>query len=190
MIAFLKAAQQTVYRAGVKSSHNYQNQNWFVLRIEYAQGVDKMPVEFWMSSTGSSKIMYGNKDAGFSYTVGPNKQGLVFTSRTDDSTLGEANTNLPYLTSQGDYGIEFWYNGAGFNVDDLANVADTNEYPPSQNVPLVWIDGAWRPGSIVRDSAQASTSGGNIGLFAVDNVYLYVCVGKNQWKRILLEAFA
>lgn len=190
MIAFLKANLQTVYRAGIKNGHSYQGTSWFVLRIEYAQGIDKMPVEFWMSSTGSMKIMYGAKDPGFQYTVGPNKQGLVFASRTDDATLGAANTDLPYQDDQGDYAIEFWYNGAGYNLDDLSNVGDSNQYPPAQNFPLVWLDGSWKPGSIVRDGAQASTSGGNLGLFAVDNVYLYVCVGENQWKRILLEAFA
>ena len=190
MIAFLKASNQTIHRAGYKSNHQYQGQTWWVLRVEYAQGSDKMPVEFWLSSSGSMKIMYGSKDPGFTYSVGPNKNGLVFASRTDDTTLGEANTNLPYQDDQGDYAVEFWYNGAGYNLDDLANVADSNEYPPSQNVPLVWEGGSWKPGSIVRDGSQASTSGGNIGLFAVDNVYLYVCVGENEWKRIVLEAFA
>jgi hypothetical protein len=190
MIAFLKSNNQTVHNAGYISNYSYQGTTWYVLRIEYAQNADKMAVEFWMSAQGSLKIMYGRPDPGFDYVVGTNKNGLVFASRTDDETLGPANSNLPYQDENGDYAVEFWYNGSGYNLDDLANVSDSNQYPPKQDFPLVWDSGEWRPGSIVRDGSQASTSGGELGLFSVDNVYLYVCVGENQWKRILLEAFS
>lgn len=190
MVAFLKSANQTIHNAGYIDSHPYQGTTWYVLRIEYAQSASKMAVEFWMNAQGSLKIMYGRPDPGFTYDVGPNKNGLVFASRTDDETLGPANTNLPYQTNDGDYAVEFWYNGSGYNLDDLSNVSDSSQYPPKQDFPLVWDSGNWRPGSIVRDGSQASTSGGEIGLFSVDNVYLYVCVGENQWKRILLEAFS
>ena len=190
MVAFLKGGTQTIHNAGYINNYPYQGTNWYVLRIEYAQFNEKMAIEYWLNAQGSVKIMYGRPSAGFTYDVGPNKNGLVFYARTDDATLGGANINLPYQTNQGDYGVEFWYNGSGYNLDDLANVADTGIAPPKQDFPLVWNNGAWQPGSIVRDGSQASTSGGDLGVFAVDNVYLYVCVGKNQWKRILLEAFS
>ena len=187
-VAFLNASQTFIHQAG-QQSVTIDDIEWEVIRIEYRKFDTYLAMEFWMSPEGHLKMLYGRPQDGFVLDAGPNGNGLVFASRSDDATLGDTNFVLPGLTSDGDYSIEFWYNGSGYNLDDLANVADSSTNPPRQNFPLVWDNGSWKPGSIVRDGAQASTSGGDLGIFAIDATYLYVCVAKNQWKRIPLESF-
>ena len=185
MTAFLSTTF-TISKAGVAST-TAQGYSWTVLRIEYANGFGGLlAMEYWYSQEGHFKMLYGRAVDGFVFDAGPNKNGFTFTSRSGDSTLGDINTQLPGLTSDGDYAVEVWYNGNGYNLDDLANVAST---PPRQGFPLVWNEDRWEPGSIVRSGSQASTSGGNLGIFAVDELYLYVCVGENSWKRVPLESF-
>lgn len=189
MTAFLSTTT-TISRAGVKSNHQEQGYSWEVLRVEYSNGFGGLiAIEYWFSLSGHFKMLYGRPTGGFTFDAGVNKNGFVFASRSGDSTLGEINNTLPGLTGEGDYSIEVWYNGSGYNLEDLANVADSDTNPPRQGFPLVWNEDSWQVGSIVRDGSQASTSGGDLGIFAVDELYLYVCVGKNQWKRIPLESF-
>lgn len=187
--AFLEASNCTVYRAGLKESHLYEGVNWNIVRIEYAKFDAKLAVEYWMGYDGNVKMLYGQPDGNFNLSVNVNDNGFTFGGRTEDPALGNANTSLPGLTQDAGYGIELWYNGSGYNLDDLSNVSHSGDSPPTDNFPLVWSDGAWEPGSIVREGSQASTSGGEVGIFAIDSIYLYVCVGKNHWKRITLESF-
>lgn len=190
MTAFLQASNCSVYKAGEIQGYTYKGEDWNILRVEYDTFGDKLAVEYWFSALGNFKMLYGRGDGSFVFDTNSNKNGFTFSSRTDDATLGAINQDLPGLTTDGDYSIEVWYNGSGYNLDDLANVADSSEAAPRDNFPLVWDSGAWKPGSIVRDGSQASTSGGDLGIFAVDGVYLYVCVSKNSWKRIALETFS
>jgi len=187
--AFLESSNCTVYRAGYKEGLEYEGGTWSILRVEYAKFDTLLAVEYWLGVNGDVKMLYGRPDGNFNLNVDTNSNGFTFGGRTDDPTLGNANYNLPGLTQDAGYGIELWYNGSGYNIDDLSNVSHSGDSPPTDNFPLVWSSGSWGPGSIIREGSQSSTSGGEVGIFAVDSVYLYVCVGKNNWKRIALEDF-
>jgi hypothetical protein len=190
MCAFLHSSNCFIHRSG-DTIQTYGGRSWYILRIEYERFGGFMPVEYWCSGEGHVKILYGRAVGGFDYEAAPNRNGLVFASRSSDATLGPANSVFPGLQSdEGDYSIEFWFEGSGYNIDDLANVAPSTTNPPRQNFPLIWDVDTWKPGSIVKDGPVSSTSGGNLGIFSVDSQYLYVCVGKNQWKRIALETFS
>ena len=189
MTAFLSNTF-TIFRVGLLRNHSFQDLSWDILRIEYDNGFGgQMPVEYWFNSNGSFKMCYGVSSGGFTFDADVNKNGFTFNARTDDATLGDINQNLPGLTGSGDYVIEIWYNGTGYNLDDLANVDDSGTTPPRDGFPLVWNAGSWGAGSIVQVGSQASTSGGDVGQFAIDDSYLYIAVGLNQWKRIPLETF-
>ena len=187
--AFLNATGCVVHRAGYIPSYSYAGENWFILRIEYNRLGNLFPMEYWMSPGGSIAMKYGRNVDGFVFDTSNNKNGFVFSVGSGDSTLGQFNNDLVGLTTAGDYGIELWYSGTGYNLDDLANVTNSNIKPNQEGFPLVWKEGQWSTGSIVRDGAVASTSGGDIGLFALDSNYLYVATGLNSWKRIELETF-
>ena len=190
-VPFLEPTGTTLHIWGYKRNVTREGKIWSVLRAEYTQPGDKwIAIEHWWTDEGDLKTMYGIPVNGFTFDVLPNRAGFVFGGRTEDETLGEANTKPPLLDSNGDYVIELWTRPVGYKMTDLVDVVGDDVQPAYRGQQLTWVGDQWAPGSNVGAGTKASTSAGQLGLFSVDATYLYVAVGENQWKRIPLEAFS
>lgn len=189
-VPFLEETVTTLDIWGWKTNVLREGKSWTIIRAEYSQpGGKKMAVEHWWTDEGDIKMMYGRRVNDFYYEVATNRNGFVFGSRSTDDSIGQVNTDMPLLTGGGDYVLELWVKGIGYMVSDLVDVASADVFPARRGQQLTWVGNEWAPGSNVEVGSQASTSNGQVGLFSIDDTYLYVAVGDNEWKRITLENF-